>query len=435
MGNMKLFTRYNRIILSVMIGLFLLSGIIYYFLLKFILIHELDEDLQEKKARIEQMISVNKQLPSTNIFDETVVSYAKVNSTQRHSSINSTEVFDDEDKHMVTYRQLVFTTRVGAEIFQVTIAEELEGTHTLLRLIIEISLGIVLFIIALFLVLNRFLLRKLWSPFYATIAALKDFKVSHSKVLALPETQVEEFSFLNQNLFQAIHEAQHEYGLLKEFTENASHEIQTPLAIIRSKLDLMVQQESLQEEQSEMLRQMYGAVKKLTRLNQSLLLLTKIENNQFPAVENIDLKEKVTDKLEQFQELWSNSDIKVDTDLSQCIVQANPELIDILLNNLFSNAIKHNMPGGKIELYLSDRKLVIKNSGQSKSLDKEKLFQRFYKAQSQAGSNGLGLSIIKEICTQSDIEIKYRHTGEEHVFTLYFINSSLKDQPLKFFFQ
>jgi signal transduction histidine kinase len=79
--------------------------------------------------------------------------------------------------------------------------------------------------------------------------------------------------------------------------------------------------------------------------------------------------------------------------------------------------------------------MVIKNTGQSKSLDKEKLFQRFYKAQSQAGSNGLGLSIIKEICTQSDIEIKYRYTGEEHVFTLYFINSSLKDQPLKFFFQ
>ena len=210
---------------------------------------------------------------------------------------------------------------------------------------------------------------------------------------------------------------QENYNTFKEFAENASHEIQTPLAVIRSKLDLLVQHEGLSDEESTSLRSAYGAIKKLSRLSKDLLLLTKIDNKQFENKTNIDLKNKIEEKVNQFQELWKLDHIEIKTSLSESHINASPDLIEILISNMLSNATKHNVPEGYIDVQLSLNKLKITNTGIQRPLDKDRLFKRFYKGANRDGNNGLGLSIVWQICEASGIKANYEYDYNKHAFT------------------
>jgi signal transduction histidine kinase len=170
---------------------------------------------------------------------------------------------------------------------------------------------------------------------------------------------------MNQTLEKTTSQARREYSLLKEFTENASHEMQTPLAIIRSKLDLLIQDENLSEDQSKTMQSAYSAIEKLSRLNQSLLLLAKIENNQFAETTNIDLKQKIEEKLDAFHELWQNQNISVSSSLKDATVDLNSELTEILLNNLLSNATRHNFSNGSIRIILNEKQLKFQTAATS----------------------------------------------------------------------
>src|SRR5215470_10023465 len=193
--------------------------------------------------------------------------------------------------------------------------------------------------------------------------------------------------------------------------------MQTPLAIIRSKLDLLIQ-ENLSEKQSKNLQPVYDAIEKLSRLTQSLLFLAKIENNQFSQTSSIDIKEKIEQKIQAFNELWQNQNIAVSASLSPLRVHMNNELADTLLNNLFSNATRHNFPHGFIRVNLHGKQLTIENSSAQRRLDDQRIFSRFYKQAEGSAHNGLGLSIIKQICDVSGLAIRYSFNDQQHSFTV-----------------
>lgn len=223
---------------------------------------------------------------------------------------------------------------------------------------------------------------------------------------------------MNKSLLEATEKAEQDYLLLKEFTENASHEIQTPLSIIRSKLDMMIQESDLSRSQSELAKSAYSAVKKLSRLNQSLLLLAKIENGQFDNSHQIDLREKVEEKIAQFNELWGSRDISSTYQLQDSQLVISPELLDVLLNNLFSNATNHNIPSGAISIMLEQQLLIISNTSSTGPLDEKRLFRRFYKESLNSNHNGLGLSIVKQISKVSSIHTDYTYADGFHSFML-----------------
>jgi signal transduction histidine kinase len=222
---------------------------------------------------------------------------------------------------------------------------------------------------------------------------------------------------MNSHFNEAAENARKEYTNLKEFSENASHEIQTPLAIIHSKLDLMAQQENLTEPQSKLLQSVYTSVNKLSNLQQSLLLLTKIDNRQFNKNSEIDLQQEIENKIEQFKELWQNKAITYTAQIETAVIDVDKELLEILLNNLFGNATRHNIAGGKIGIVVLKNELEIRNTGTT-ALDSDKIFKRFYKGVPATESNGLGLSIIKEICEVAHIEVSYCFKNKMHCFTL-----------------
>lgn len=415
---MKLFTQYNRINLTVMTFLFLLSGICYYFLINYLLVHEIDEALEDYQERVEQYVQQHGELPPIGSMEDTRVSYKQVPLSENSGPALTVVIHDREEKRSHNYRQLSYTIPVKKSYYRVTLAKPIEGVKLLIRTVVGITVGMLLIIIVTAIILNQVILRRLWQPFYDALTAIKSFKLGKKQILNFPSSRIEEFVFMNTLLEETITSAETEYQILKEFTENASHEIQTPLAIIRSKLDLVIQEEGLSDKQIQALSSIYSGIKRLTKLNQSLLLLAKIENHQFAGRETVDVEEKVNEKLEQFHEFWKTSKVRVTANIKSSVIQSNPELFDILLSNLISNAGRHNTEGGFISIEVENNRFIIENTGATISLDTKKLFRRFYKESQHSQHNGLGLSIVKQICDQLDIEIKYSFINNFHRFTL-----------------
>ncbi len=362
---MKLFTKYNRVNLFATIVIFLLSAIAFYFAIRFILIDQVDNDLEIEEREIETYVKEHNTLPEPIPVKDQKISYALSGQDFKKRRFTTDHVEGEKD----SFRILQFGIMVKEDMYIATVAKSLEGTDDLTRSILLISLATILLILATSLIINRVLLKRLWQPFYSSLDILKNFRVDKNRSLTFPSTQIDEFAFMNQTILKTTNQAQREYSLLKEFTENASHEMQTPLAIIRSKLDLLIQDENLSEHQSKTMQSAYSAIEKLSRLNQSLLLLAKIENNQYAEKTNINLKQKLEEKLDAFHELWQNQGISVSSSLADATATLNHELTDILLNNLLSNATRHNFSNGYIKIVLKEKALEISNSSRRKRVE------------------------------------------------------------------
>jgi signal transduction histidine kinase len=411
---MKLFTKYTRINLLGTIIIFLLSATTFYFVIRYILINQVDNDLRIEEREIATYVKEHNALPEPIPVKDQKISYSLTDRDFKKRKFTTDHLAGEKD----AFRVLQFGIMANGEEYIATVAKSLESTDDLTRSILLISLATILVILATSLIINRVLLKKLWQPFYSSLGILKNFRVDKKHLLDFPPTQIDEFAFMNQTIQKTTHQAQQEYSLLKEFTENASHEMQTPLAIIRSKLDLLIQDENLSEEQSKTMQSAYTAIEKLSRLNQSLLLLTKIENNQYADTSNMNLKDKIIEKLDAFHELWQNQNITVTSSLADAPVKLNSELTDILLNNLLSNATRHNFSNGSIKIILKEKELEVSNSSLEKELNSQQMFLRFFSQDKKSRYNGLGLSIIKQICDVSGFSIRYLFAGDQHRFIL-----------------
>jgi len=356
-------------------------------------------------------------LPETLPVPDQVISYRPIPEpvSRSFSTVLLTEQPGEAPEN---FRQLKFSIPVGATLYEARVAKSLEGSDRLLKSVLWISIATILAILVVSFLINRYVLKNLWKPFYQSLQAVRQFRISRRESLALPATAIEEFGFMNRTLEGITKSSQQEYLALKTFSENASHEIQTPIAIIRSKLDLLIQDEQLTEQQSELLQGAYNAIQKLNRMNQSLLLLARIGNRQFENSQRVDLEELVKEKLDDFRELWAARHIHPEVSLEKFSVSMNPELADILLNNLLGNATHHNYPGGSIRVSMDSQRLEISNSSREPALDEQKMFERFYKSSTHQERTGLGLSIIRQIAETSGLRIHYEYREGIHSFTI-----------------
>jgi len=413
---MKLLTKYSWVNLIVMVAIFIASGLLLYKFTQIILIREMDADLSGVQNKIAEYVKQYNAFPEGFPLDEEEISFVSTGTQKTKRTSELTQMFSPRENKMHNFMKLDFPLWFNNNWYKVSIAKPLEGMHHLSRALITISIVTILVIILISILLNSFLLRKLWAPFYTSMNIMRNFKLGETESLFFPKTSTNEFTFMNDSLLLATGKARQDYLMLKEFTENASHEIQTPLSIIRSKLDMLIQDEELSQKQSELVKEAYSSIKKLSRLNQSLLLLAKIENQQFDNKQKMNLKEKVEEKIEQFRELWQSNGITINYLLHESQCYLSPELLDILLNNLFSNASNHNTNSGSITIHLEQKKLTVSNSGLPTPLDEQKLFTRFYKTPVNSSRNGLGLSIIKQIAKASGINVIYKYDETIHCF-------------------
>src|SRR5450631_3365254 len=413
---MKLFTRYFRINLVATLLIFLLASIAFYFLLWYVMIAQVDEDLKIEQREIETYLNKYLRLPDPVTVKDQRISYERTDIRELQRSFRTIPSFDAHEHD--DFREISFTLADGDHWLLVRVSKSLEGMRTMNRSIISISLLTIILILLVSLLINRWLIRHLWRPFYDTLSGIKKYRLGEHKNPDFPNSRIDEFNLLNNTLDQFIAGAEKEYTLLREFTENASHELQTPLAVVRSKLDTLIQDEHLSEAQSRAAQSAYEAIQKMARLNQSLLLLSKIENRQFSETGLVDLKKAIEAKIADWQELWQAQSVAVHAELKPGSVIMNPQLADILLNNLFSNATRHTPRGGVISMQLQEKSFSMSNTAAGSSLDTGKLFQRFSKGGQATDQYGLGLSIIRQIAEVSGHQVDYRFANGLHIFTI-----------------
>lgn len=297
------------------------------------------------------------------------------------------------------------------------------GREDRLLIVGAVTLLTVLFFALLltgFILLNRRISQRLWQPFYNSLAKIKHFSLEQNKAIQFDKTEIDEFAQLNQSLDKLITGNIAAYTQQKEFAENASHELQTPLAIVQSKLELLMQSQQLTTEQYNIIEDALKALSRVSRVNKNLLLLTKIENSQYMEKDTIDVQELLANLIPQFETVAAGKQIKLTIQVqTEVTVNGNRALVEILLNNLITNAIRHSEAGSNILIELTPKSFIISNPGE-RSLQTEQLFKRFASATIQQPGTGLGLAIVKQICNRYGWIIQYVFNNGRHVFTLHF---------------
>jgi len=364
--------------------------------------------------QIQRNIALWNQIqPGTNIIKLSSDSLKK-------DSIFTTEKYKpfSADKKIERYRSLKKVIYIKNEPYLFTIETNIEETEGTIMIIGIITLFFFLLIVTGLFILNRRLSKTIWKPFRNTLDKLKNFNLNTQTKIEFENTDTTEFEELNQSLRKLIAHNVSVYKTQKEFTENASHELQTPLAILKNKLDLLMQNADLTEKQYNIAEDMNKALSRSARINQNLLLLAKIENSQFDHSEVINFDELVKQSIENIEEHLNQKNITLQIEtLQNTMVHGNTSLTEILINNLLLNAIRHTPINGFIFINLNNSVFSVANSGMQK-LDENLLFKRFSKLSSNNSGSGLGLAIIKEISKSQKWEVQYNFVDNNHVFSL-----------------
>ncbi len=414
---MKLHAKYNRVTIISTLLILLIAAAGYYFLLRYVLIRQLDEALKVEEAEIYDYIKEYDKLPAPTVYKDQRISF-ELTSKPGQRSFRSLEAFNPDENEKESSRQLLFPVKINGQNYIVSVIKSAEATEYLVWIILLSTVALIVLLTAILFFTNRFLLKKLWQPFRQTLSSIKEFNLSAPGEITIQPTKITEFRELNESIHMMAKKVMKDYQSLKDFTDHASHEMQTPLAVINSKLDLLIQEPELSEKSLGQVQGVYKSVEKLSRLCQSLLLLARIENNQYASTQQVFINELVEEKSRELQDWVSAMNFKIIMQPDPLPVIMNRELSEILISNLFSNAVRHNEVNGSIIIQTNDNCLYVSNRGKS-PLDKNRIFDRFYKSDYSGGS-GLGLAIVQQICEQYNFILNYEFKEDQHFFSVVF---------------
>lgn len=399
----------------------------YYLVVDAIWKHELDEhnDIVARKTA--------SQINSLKLSEEKLIETIQLwNDVQPSTNIRKLEkndnlkdsIFIVEKPHdflhfeeIDRFRCLSKVIYLNKKPYRFNIETNIEETQETIFFISITTVFLFVLIVGGLLFLNRRLSKSVWKPFRETLDQLKTFSLNNQTKIEFSKTDVSEFDELNQSLTKLIEHNVSVYKTQKEFTENASHELQTPLAILKNKLDILLQNQDLTEKQYQIAEEMNRALSRSSRINKNLLLLAKIDNKQFDS-ETFHLDELLNQSLEILQEHFEQKNISVKTEISDNVkVNGNIGLTEVLINNLIINAIRHTSINGSILIRLSQSEFEVSNSGTGK-LNGDLLFKRFSRFSKDNNGSGLGLAIVQEICKSQNWTIDYRFENNNHIFSV-----------------
>lgn len=308
----------------------------------------------------------------------------------------------------------IFKTDTGYKelvVYTPTI-DKLDLQRSILGWIVALYAGILLIL----LLLNVWIFRRNMKPLYVLLSWFNNYKIGSGYKPLSNKTKITEFKELYHAVTMSVQRNEKLYEQQKMFIGNASHEMQTPLAICLNRLEMLMEDENLTEKQMEEIAKTHQTLENITRINKSLLLLCKIENGQYADVKEVSVNSLVSQYIDTFNDVYSYKNITVKvTEMSSLSMQINESLAIILVSNLLKNAYLHNCENGKIDVVISEKDFTVSNTGES-ALDSSKIFTRFYQGSKKEGSTGLGLALIHTICRANNISISYEFRDKMHVF-------------------
>jgi len=416
---MKLFAKYNRISIVATVIVFVVGSAAFYFVLRLVLIRQLDDTLRTEQTEIGAYIQKHDQLPEVMNAYNQEITFSAIQFPRPAVAYFSEKIWLPESKEYEWSRKLTFGITVAGKNYQVTVSKSQVETEDLLQMVIMIGAGMIALILLAGYAINRVAIKRLWKPFYRTVQEVEQYQLAKQQALQLPVSGTSEFDLLNQRLISMTERAQLDYLVVKEFSANAAHEMQTPLAVIRTNTEAMMQDEQVLQQHNKSIQTINQSVNRLTRLNHDLLLLARIENRQFPLQEEIDLDKIVQQKTEELAELMTSLQINLQLHLTPVRISCNHHLAEVIVNNLVNNALRYNKEGGIIIIELTPQHITISNTSVLPALEKDKISRRFYRhPETKAEGNGLGLSIVKQVCNVTGFTLQYDYQKEMHIFSI-----------------
>lgn len=325
-----------------------------------------------------------------------------------------------EPKTIDRFRCLSSVIQINGVSYRFTVQTNIEESVETIAAIAATTLFFFVILVIGLLILSRRISLRLWKPFRDTVNKLKAFNLNSQQQISFQQTDTIEFHELNQSLSKLLEQNLAVYRSQKEFTENASHELQTPLAILKNKLDILLQSRDLSNEQYQLFEDMHKALSRSSRINRNLLLLAKIDNSQFDHSESIPMDRLVSQCIEVMQEHFELKNLLLLQDIQPSVLlTGNSSLTEILINNLLLNAIRYSDANDTIAINLTQAALRVHNPG-STALNKKLLFKRFSKLSKNSQGSGLGLAIITEIARYQGWTVDYHFENNQHIFSIHF---------------
>ncbi len=411
---MKLITRSSLTFISATVIFFLIGSVIMYFSVRNIFASNLNDILLERKIVLEKQIEpdnverfYSKEVFITKLESECVLAF-------------SDTVLIEQDKY-VLYRKLDFPYTVKGKNYKVSVLQSQTKTDVLITKIVIMNVGLaVVFFLILFFV-NRHSVRNTLKVFYKTISKLEEFDLNNNDELNLDSAQLFEIKKLNSVIQKMADTLKRDFEVQKEYTENVSHELQTPLAVISSKVDQMMQSDNLSQQQMEHLELLIETTNRLSKINQALIFLTKIDNRFYTEGSAFDLDQLLKEQLELFEESIQQKQINLELKIEDPThIYMNRYLAESMINNLIRNAILHNNDTKLISIIIEKNTFTITNSGEELTFSPDKIFDRFKRSVTDKKSLGIGLSVVKSICELYQFNLSYFTKNKLHTFIIKF---------------
>ncbi len=387
--------------------------------------------LNQVKATIDDGLANYKILIIDQVKDDTLIVQQKDFLARNYiisevSSDYALQVRDSYKDTLVysTIRSIFEPTRLlttafandDGRYYEMKVISPVVDKNDLIREVVKSLIWLYLALLISIILVNNIILKRAWKPFYQLLEGLKNFSLGEGAIFKSARTRIKEFEVLNQTIIKLLKSNVNTYQSQKQFIENASHELQTPLAISMNKLELLAETENLSEDHVQNISNINQTLERLSGLNKSLLLLSKIENRQFVKEERLSFNEIFTGLADEFLEYAAFRKINIKfNEEAEWFFQMNRDLAVMLAMNLLKNGIVHNHPGGEIIITISISSFSIENTSNEPALAQEKLFERFHKNPKKKGSTGLGLAIVKAIADVSGLTVTYSFTGK-HTF-------------------
>jgi len=413
---MRLNSKTALIYLFFTIVVFSLGGI---FAMKYVenriekeLVHRFEHSEKKVTRHIEKEFCPHIRNPfiSIQILDSNKV-------VQRSETSKDTIFIHSETSEIVNVRQKTIVKNVDKYVYRITMHKSIQEYNDTKKFIVNGLIIIFLTLSLLTILFNILISNYFWRPFFRILNHMKSYSLNRFTPKITQITSTREFKSMGRYYNEMIDKIEGDYQNLKEYTENMSHEIQTPLAIIRNKAEKLMSNELVLKQHNEEISAIYEEVNQLSNLSNTLNLITKIENSEFSNIQEIQSKATVLNHISRIKELAELKNISFQEKLSEVHnVKIDPLLFDILLKNLIKNAVRYSNPDSKIFIESNDKELIFRNQGTAIACNQDEIFNRFVKADPNSKSLGLGLAIVKKICDLNNLEIAYYFEQGVHSF-------------------
>ncbi|WP_424494335.1 sensor histidine kinase [Salinimicrobium sp. GXAS 041] len=419
---MKLLNYTTTYFAAVLVFLLALWAVIFYFEILDEIYDSMDDGLDNQKMLIIRRARQEPEILRKKRFED---GNYKITPTTPQLSHGFTDAYRDTLMYMENEEEYE-PVRLLESVFQqdgkffklkviTSMVEEDDLRKELFFSLLWLYVGLILTI----LLLNSFLQQRIWKPFYKLLSRLQHFNIEKDRKIIYEKTGIDEFQSLNEGVDRLIHKSVESYESQKEFIENASHELQTPLAVSINKLELMAENADLSPQQMEEMGIVLHSLEKLSRLNKSLLLLSRIENRQFEEEETIKWNILLKQIISEFQDYAFHRKVEIIYFEKESIEHSGSrDLAEILISNLLKNAIFHSPSETTVEIEIFKNGISIKNFGIA-ALDEKEIYKRF-KGTHKNQSTGLGLAISRAIAEKFGFNLSYKFSNGHHYFIINF---------------